>query len=62
MSKLGDKLRLEILKGNHLEHFKIAKDMAQVVDIDDYRRKRIEDEANNLIEQIHITQSKLKSK
>lgn len=55
MSKLSDKLRLEILKGNHLEHFKIAKDMAQVVNIEDPRRKKIEESTNNLVELIHKT-------
>lgn len=53
MSKLSEKLRLEILKGNHLEHFKIAKDMAQFVDIEDSRRKRIEQSTNELVELIH---------
>lgn len=52
-----DKIRLEILRGSHIEHFKTAKDMALFMDIDNPRKKRVEEEANNIINKIH----KLKS-
>jgi hypothetical protein len=48
-----DKIRLEILRGNHMEHFKIAKEMASYLEVDNPRKKRIEDEANNIIGEIH---------
>lgn len=57
MSKLSEQLRLEILKGNHMEHFKIAKDYSQIMDINDPRRKRIEDSANELVDLIHNTKN-----
>lgn len=48
-----EKIRLEILRGNHMEHFKIAKEMASYLEVDNPRKKRIEDEANNIIGEIH---------
>jgi hypothetical protein len=48
-----DKIRLEILRGSHMEHFKIAKDMAMFMDIDNPRKKIIEDEANKIVHEIH---------
>ena len=51
--KQKDKIALEILKSNHLEHFKIAKDLSMLLDIDDPKRKRIEDETNNLVKLIN---------
>lgn len=46
-------IRLEILKGSHLEHFKVAKEMSMFLDSDNSRKKSIEDEANKIIAQIH---------
>jgi len=52
-----DKVRLEILRGSHIEHFKTAKDMALFMDIDNPRKKKIEDEANKIINEIHKIKS-----
>ena len=49
---MTDSIRMEILLGSHQEHFKVAKDMSMFLDIDNPRRKRIEEEANRIIHQI----------
>ena len=48
-----DEIRLEILRGSHMEHYKIAKDMSMFLNIDNPRRKKIEEEANKIVNEIH---------
>lgn len=43
-----DSIRLEILKGSHLEHFKAAKDFS-MLPLDHPKRKKYEDEVNKLV-------------
>lgn len=43
-----DNLKLEILEGSYWEHFKIAKDMALIWDLNNPRRKKIETELNKI--------------
>lgn len=49
----NDNIRLEILRGNHAEHFKIAKEMSMYLDVNNPRKRKIEEEANNIVNEIH---------
>ena len=57
---INDKIRLEILKGNQLEHDKIAHEMALIMDFDNPRKKRVENECNAIIADIHTIVNKYK--
>ena len=45
-------IRLEILEGSYLEHFKQAKDFALILPIDNPRRIKIEKEMNDISSEI----------
>jgi len=49
-----DKIKLEILEYSYWEHYKMAKDIAFILPIEDPKRKRIEAEMNRLAEEINI--------
>lgn len=49
----NDEIRLDILRGSHMEHFKIAKEMSMFLDVNNPCKKKIEDEANEIINEIH---------
>lgn len=53
-----DKIKLELLEGNYLEHFKFGKDLALVLPLKHPKRKRIEKHLNELSAEIN----KLKEK
>ena len=48
----NNKIAIEILEGNHLEHFKIAKDFALILPIENSKRKKIEKSLNELTDKI----------
>lgn len=43
-----DKIKLELLQSSHLEHFKVAKDLALILPINHPKRKSIESELNKM--------------
>lgn len=43
----------EILQANYLEHYKFAKDLAQIYPVGHPRRVRIEKAMNEMIEKLH---------
>ena len=49
-------IRKEILLGNYWEHFKLAKDLASIYDIDNPKRLRIEE----ALEEIQVEINKCK--
>lgn len=51
---MKDQIRLEILLASHMEHYKVAKDMAMFLPLGNSRRLLIEEEANRILEKIHI--------
>lgn len=57
---INDKIRLEILKGNQLEHDKIAHEMALTMEFDNPRKKKVENERNGIIRDIHTIVNKYK--
>jgi len=53
-----NQITLEILEGSYLEHFKMAKDFALILPIDNPKRKKIEKELNDISEQIRELKKK----
>ncbi len=49
---LKNRLKLEILRGSHLEHFNAAKIMAQVLPIECSSRRTVENSMNDLTDKI----------
>lgn len=47
-----DKIKLEILQSNYLEHFKFAKDLSFFLPIDHPKRQMIEGELNKIQREI----------
>jgi len=45
-------IQYEILQFSYWEHFKMAKDLAQVYPVDHHKRKRVENELNIIINQL----------
>jgi hypothetical protein len=54
------KHRLEILNSSYWEHFKFAKDLAGYLDFDHPKRVKIEKLLNDMVDEIHQLNKKLK--
>lgn len=46
-------IKQEILKASHLEHFKVAKELAHIYPVSHPKRLKIENECNNILNKIH---------
>ena len=49
----NNKIEIEILEYSYWEHFKMAKDIALILPIDDPKRKNIEEELNSIQKKLH---------
>ncbi len=49
-----EKRKLEILNANYWEHFKFAKDLAGFLDFNHPKRKKVENQLNVMVDEIHI--------
>lgn len=57
-----DSIRLEILEGSYVEHFKQAKEFAMFLPLDNARRLKIEKEMNEIAEEIRKLKQNIKWK
>jgi hypothetical protein len=55
-----ENIRLEILEYSYWEHFKMAKDIALVLPIDNPKRKKLEKEVNKMATEINEIKQKQK--
>lgn len=48
-----NEISIEILRSNHLEHFKIAKDLSLILPLEHPKRREIEKSMNEILDKIH---------
>ena len=52
-----DRIRIEILEYNYWEHFKAIKDIALILPIEHPKRKKLENEVNKILKELHELKS-----
>lgn len=53
-------IAIEILRSSHLEHFKLAKDLAMIYPVDHPRRRAIEKSMSEILNKIHNFEKEIK--
>ena len=52
-----DRIRIEILEYSYWEHFKALKDIALILPIEHPKRKKLENEVNKILKELHELKS-----